>query len=121
MLFRSGGNVASMYASFAEQIAKLPDATRVFAGHDYMENNLKFTLDREPDNAAARALLPAATGHDAATARVTTLGEEKTFNTFMRLSSPSVLAALRVSFPELPDKPDAQTVFTKLRELRNSW
>ena len=117
----NGGNVAAMYASFAEQIAKLPDATRVYAGHEYMENNLRFTLDREPDNAAARALLPAATGHDAATARVTTLGEEKTFNAFMRLSNPSVIAALRVSFPELPEQPDAQTVFTKLRELRNSW
>ena len=117
----NGGNVADMYTTFAEQLAKLPDATRVYAGHDYMENNLKFTLDREPDNAAARALLPEATGHDAATARVTTMGEERQFNTFMRLSSPGVIAGLRERFPDLPALPDAQTVFTKLRELRNSW
>jgi hypothetical protein len=24
------------------------------SGHDYMENNLRFTLDREPDNSGAR-------------------------------------------------------------------
>ena len=28
---------------------------------------------------------------------------------------------LRESFPDLPDEPDAKTVFTKLRELRNQW
>ena len=37
---------------------KLPDDTRVYPGHDYIENNLRFTLAREPDNAAAKALLP---------------------------------------------------------------
>jgi hydroxyacylglutathione hydrolase len=39
----------------------------------------------------------------------------------MRLDSPGVIARLREEFPELPDQPDAKTVFTKLRELRNKW
>jgi hydroxyacylglutathione hydrolase len=117
----NGGNVQDMFNSFVDQLAKLPDDTRVYAGHDYMENNLRFTLAREPDNAAARVLLPTATGHDPATARVTTLHEEKQINTFMRLSSPSVIAALREAFPDLPARPDPQTVFTRLRELRNTW
>jgi hydroxyacylglutathione hydrolase len=60
-------------------------------------------------------------GHDPATSRVTSLAEEKQFNTFFRLQSPSVIAKLRESFPDLPDEPDAKTVFVKLRELRNSW
>lgn len=117
----NGGNVEAMYATFADQLAKLPDNTRVYPGHDYIENNLRFTLDREPDNAAAQSLLPEVAGHDAATVRVTTLGEEKQFNTFMRLTSPSVIAQLRERFPDLPEAPDAKTVFTKLRELRNTW
>src|SRR6188508_219102 len=50
----------------------------------------------------------------------TTLGEEKQFNTFMRLASPSVIAGLRERFPELAERPDPKTVFTKLRELRNA-
>jgi len=116
----NGGNVAAMYASFAEQLAKLPDATRIYPGHDYIANNLRFTLDREPDNAAAQALLPEVSGQEPATL-VTTMGQERQFNTFLRLTSPSVIEALRQKFPDLPAQPDAQTVFTRLRELRNSW
>jgi hydroxyacylglutathione hydrolase len=117
----NGGNVEEMYATFAGQISKLPDDTRVYAGHDYIENNLRFTLAREPDNAAAKALLPRVEGHDAANAIVTTLAEEKRFNTVLRLTSPSVIAKLRETFPDLPEKPDAKTVFLRLRELRNRW
>jgi hydroxyacylglutathione hydrolase len=117
----NGGNVKDMYSSFVDQLAKLPADTRVYPGHDYIENNLRFTLAREPDNVAAQTLLPDVTGHDPAAARVTTLHEEQQINTFMRLSSPSVIAALREAFPDLPDSPDPKTVFVKLRELRNSW
>jgi hydroxyacylglutathione hydrolase len=117
----NGGSVADLYTTFAGQLAKLPDATRVYPGHDYIENNLRFTLAREPDNGAARALLPEVSGQDPAEGRVTTLGEEKQFNTFMRLGSASVIATLRASFPDLPERPDPQTVFAKLRELRNTW
>src|SRR3546814_6353347 len=46
-----------LYRTFAEQPAKLPETTRIYPGHDYIANNLRFTLDREPDNAAAAALL----------------------------------------------------------------
>jgi hydroxyacylglutathione hydrolase len=118
---RNGGNADDLYASFADQLAKLPDETRVYPGHDYIENNLRFTLAREPDNRAAEALLPQVAGHDPARAEVRTLGEEKTFNTFLRLSSASVIAGLRASFPDLPEKPDPKTVFVKLRELRDTW
>ena len=117
----NGGDPALLYATFVEQLAKLPDNTQVYPGHDYIENNLKFTLAREPDNAAAQALLPQVGGQDPATSMVTTLAEEKQFNTFFRLGSPSLIAALRESFPELPEQPDAKTVFVKLRELRNKW
>jgi hydroxyacylglutathione hydrolase len=117
----NGGDVHAMYATFADQLAKLPDNTLVYPGHDYLENNLKFTLAREPDNAAAKALLPSAIDHDPAKSVVTTLGDEKQHNTFFRLSSPSVIARLRLSFPDLPEHPDAKTVFMKLRELRNTW
>jgi hydroxyacylglutathione hydrolase len=117
----NGGDPATLYETFAKQLATLPDDTRVYPGHDYIESNLKFTLSREPDNAAAAARLPVVAGHDPARSAVTTLGEEKAFNTFLRLQSPTVIAKLRESFPDLPDAPDAKTVFLKLRELRNRW
>ena len=60
-------------------------------------------------------------GHDPAKSLVTTLGDEKRFNTFFRLGSAGVIAKLREAFPDLPERPDAKTVFIKLRELRNTW
>lgn len=117
----NGGNAEALYTTFVDQLAWLPDDTEVYAGHDYIENNLRFTLAREPDNAAARALLTRVEGQDPSRAHVTTLGEEKQINTFLRLGSASVIAALREQFPDLPERPDAKTVFVKLRELRNRW
>ncbi|MEO7852202.1 MAG: hydroxyacylglutathione hydrolase [Rubrivivax sp.] len=117
----NGGDVALMYSTFAEQLEQLPDNTQVYPGHDYIENNLKFTLDREPDNAAAKALLPKVSGHDPATSVITTIADEKRHNTFFRLDSATLVAKLRERFAELPAQPDHQSVFTKLRELRNSW
>ena len=117
----NGGDVELMYTSFVDQLAKLPDNTQVYPGHDYIENNLKFTLDREPDNDTAKALLRSVTNHDPATSIVTTLAQEKQTNTFFRLANASVIARLRERFPDLPENPDARTVFITLRELRNSW
>ena len=117
----NSGHPSELYQTFAGQLAKLPDATRVYPGHDYIENNLRFTLDREPDNARAKTLLSRVQGQDPGKAHVSTLAEEKEINTFFRLHSPSVIARLREAFPDLPDAPDEKTVFLKLRELRNSW
>jgi hydroxyacylglutathione hydrolase len=117
----NGGHPAELYQTFVRQIATLPGTTRVYPGHDYIENNLRFTLDREPDNAAARALLAKVTGQDPSHALVSDLELEKQINTFFRLESPGVIARLRDEFPELGDSPDTETVFIKLRELRNRW
>ncbi|HEV7915265.1 MAG TPA: MBL fold metallo-hydrolase, partial [Albitalea sp.] len=81
----NGGNAGDLYTTFVEQLAKLPDATRVYPGHDYIENNLRFTLDREPDNDEARRMLDRLQGQDPDNAYVTTLGVESKVNTFLRL------------------------------------
>jgi hydroxyacylglutathione hydrolase len=117
----NGGHPNELYNTFAGQLAKLPDTTLIYPGHDYIANNLRFTLDREPDNAKAKALLPDMEHQDPAKALVTTLAVEKEINTFFRLSSPSVIRRLREAFPDLSDRPDQKTVFLKLRELRNKW
>lgn len=116
-----GGDPGLLYETFVNQLAKLPDATRVYPGHEYMARNLAFTVDREPGNVDAARSLEAAKSHDPTKSRVTTLGEEKRVNAFLRLSNPQIVARLRERFPEIGDAPDARTVFVKLRELRNSW
>lgn len=117
----NGGHPEELYSTFARQLGQLDPRTRVYPGHDYLVNNLEFTLDREPDNAAARSMLERCRNQDPAHAYVTTLAEEHEINTFFRLDSPSVIARLQDDFPEIGASPDARTVFLKLRELRNSW
>ena len=93
----------------------------IYPGHDYIENNLRFTLDREPDNRGAREMLDRLADQDPNRAYISTLEVERQINTFFRLTSPTLIAKLRESFPDLPEKPDQRTVFLKLRELRNTW
>jgi len=117
----STGRPELLYDTFATQLARLPDATQLYAGHEYLARNLEFTLDREPGNEDAARLLGELEGIAAAEMPVTTLGEEKAINTFFRLQNPRIIARLKEQFPDLGDTPDAKAVFLKLRELRNSW
>jgi hydroxyacylglutathione hydrolase len=116
-----GGHPKELYGTFARQLSQLADNTRVYPGHDYLANNLEFTLDREPDNEQASDLLGNVRDQDPNKALVSTLAMEKGINTFFRLQSPTVIAKLREAFPDLSEQPDPETVFLKLRELRNSW
>ena len=117
----NGGHPRALYRTFVQQLSELPDATRIYPGHDYWENNLGFTLDREPDNPRAAETLEVVGARGPADALISTLGLEKEINTFFRLTNPSVVAKLRDTFPDLPGSPDPETVFLKLRELRNRW
>ena len=117
----NGGDPVRLFETFTTQLSRLPDSTRVYPGHEYLSRNLEFTLDREPGNRDAAALLKGVKGQRAEEVPVTTLGEEKRINTFFRLQNPAVIARLREAFPELGEQPDARTVFIRLRELRNRW
>ena len=117
----NGGHPEELYDTFANQLAKLPDSTLVYPGHDYIANNLRFTLDREPDNVRAAELLKSVDGQDTDDAMVSTLAMEKEINTFFRLHSPTVIAKLQEIFSDMPESPDPKTVFLKLRQLRNDW
>ena len=117
----NGGHPRELYRTFVQQLQELPDATRIYPGHDYWENNLGFTFDREPDNPRAAELLEDVGARGPDDALISTLGLEKEINTFFRLTNPSVVAKLRDAFPDLAESPDPETVFLKLRELRNRW
>ena len=71
-----------------------------------MARNLAFTLDREPGNVEAAEARRCRIR--IRRARVTTLGEEKRVNAFLRLQNPEVIARLRERFPEIGEKPDAR-------------
>jgi hydroxyacylglutathione hydrolase len=117
----NGGHPKELYKTFASQLEQLSDDTLLYPGHDYLVNNLEFTLDREPDNADAKQMLEKYREQNPADALVTTLAMERRMNTFFRLDNPAVVAKLRREHPELGESPSPQDVFLKLRELRNSW
>ena len=117
----NGGHPKQLYETFASQLAGLDDRTRIYPGHDYISNNLEFTLNREPDNSRAQTLLNEIQNQDPDHALVSTLGLEKQVNTFFRLHNPVIIAKLQEQFSDLDENPSAEAVFLKLRELRNSW
>ena len=117
----NGGHPSELFDTFETQLDRLDDDTRIYPGHDYLANNLRFTLDREPGNDFAASLLEQYDNQDPANALVTTIGQERRMNTFFRLDNKGVIARLRERFPDIGDAPDRRTVFLKLRELRNSW
>jgi len=117
----NGGHPDELYNTFNEQLDKLDNNTLIYPGHDYLETNLQFTMDREPDNETAQQLIHDCDNHDPENSLVTTLAQERQVNTFFRLDSPSVIARLQERFPEIGDQPDPRSVFLKLRELRNNW
>ncbi len=116
---RFGGNPNILYKTFVEQLATLPDETLIYPGHDYMENNLQFTLDREPGNTFAKKLLAEIRKQNASTRKVTTMGEEKKMNTFFRLDNKEIFQELRKQFAD--QKSDPESVFVSLRALRDNW
>lgn len=101
------GTPEMMYSALCEKLAALPDATRVFCGHEYTESNLAFAAHIEPDNEAVRAKLArvraaragaAADWHDATAAEMTvpsTIGEERETNPFMRAADAAELGRRR--------------------------
>jgi hydroxyacylglutathione hydrolase len=117
----NGGHPNELYHTFAEQLSRLPEATQIFPGHDYIANNLRFTLDREPDNKRAPELLKKVDHQDTNKPLVSTLALEREVNTFFRLQNPSVIRRLQERFSDLPENPDPKAVFLKLRQLRNDW
>ena len=67
---------------------------RVFCGHEYSVSNLKFALHVEPDNDAVKAKLAECkklrSKSPPETTIPSTIGEEKSYNPFMRVGEASV-------------------------------
>jgi hydroxyacylglutathione hydrolase len=116
-----GGDPQLLYETFERCVSRLPDATRIFPGHEYLERNLGFTLDREPSNAVARELAQRCSGLSPENIPITNLGEERQFNAFFRLESPQIIEGLRRVRADWRTDPGPREVFLALRELRNRW
>jgi len=52
---------------------------------------------------------------------ISNIAMERLVNTFFRLESAEIIELLQQKFPDMGESPDQETVFLKLRELRNHW
>lgn len=117
----NGGHPDELYKTFESQIFGLSDDMNIYPGHDYLANNLQFTLDREPGNAAAQALLERALDMDPEDPIVTTVAQEREINTFFRLEERAIIDKLCEENPAMSPNASPRSVFLALRELRNHW
>ncbi|XP_075420606.1 hydroxyacylglutathione hydrolase, mitochondrial isoform X2 [Tenrec ecaudatus] len=86
------GTADEMYRALLEVLGRLPPDTRVYCGHEYTVNNLKFARHVEPHNPAIHEKLAwAKEKHRCGEPTVpSTIAEEFTYNPFMRVREKSV-------------------------------
>lgn len=85
------GDAATLWDSL-QKLAALPEATRVWCGHEYTQANARFALSVDPDNPALRAR-SAEIDRLRAEGRPTvpsTIGQERASNPFLRPSDPAI-------------------------------
>ena len=112
----NGGDAEVLYRTISQQFYTLDDGVVVYPGHEYLENNLRFTLSLEPENMDAQDWLAKAIQTDPVTAPLnTTVGDERKFNTFFRLGNKTIRKAVDCS-----DSSD-KDVFVALRSRRDNW
>jgi hydroxyacylglutathione hydrolase len=115
------GDATDMYRALYQVIGALPDETRIWCGHEYTLKNLEFALTVEPSNEALKKKRDevAELRAEKKPTVPSTLGEERTFNPFLRVSSPelkSIVAAKKKIDPE-----DPIAVLGALRALKDQF
>jgi hydroxyacylglutathione hydrolase len=125
------GNPQMMHEALNVKLARLPDATQVYCGHEYTQSNLRFALSVEPGNralvekarwVAERRAKAAPDWHDATDAEMTvpsTIGEERATNPFMRANSPEIVASVRARYPDTATDP--VTILGRVREMKDRF
>jgi hydroxyacylglutathione hydrolase len=103
-----------------DKLASLPDALRVYCGHEYTLANLKFARAVEPGNEAlqARETRERSKRERGAPTLPSTIGEERLTNPFLRTREATIRAAAeRHSGRVLADR---VAVFAELRSWKNA-
>ena len=116
------GGCGRLFEGTAEQMTislgklrQLPDNTRVWCGHEYTLNNLKFALSVDGENAELRSRLDkitAARAQDQPTVP-SLLVEEKATNPFLRWDSSALQTVAKSQ--------DAVTVLARIRQMKDQF
>jgi len=105
------GTATEMNTALNKTLASLPDDTKVFPGHEYTKQNVKFLIKVAPDDAAVQRLQKLANDNKE-TQGMSTIGEEKKHNLFMRVDTDEMRKAT--------GKTDPNDVMSAMREMKNN-
>ncbi len=110
------GTPAQMWSSL-QKILRWPDHTRLYCAHEYTQNNARFALTVEPENAALRERAAAVVTRRAANLPTvpSTLAEERATNPFLRPTSRALKETIG-----LPQAAEVE-VFAKTRALKDAF
>lgn len=105
------GTAEEMHAALNKTLARLPDDTAVYPGHEYTKSNVKFGLSVLQTEAVKK--LRDYTVNNAETQGKFTIGDEKKHNVFMMVENAEVQQAT--------GKTNPVEVMAKLREMKNNF
>ncbi|CAK5088212.1 unnamed protein product [Meloidogyne enterolobii] len=110
------GTAEEMNYALNEKLGKLPDDTKVYCGHEYTIKNLEFASSVEPNNPNILSKLEWAKNLRKQNGFTvpSTIGEEKTFNPFMRVNNVGIQE-------KLGTLNDPIATMQKLRDLKNKF
>jgi hydroxyacylglutathione hydrolase len=114
------GTPEQMHASL-KKLMELPDDTKVYCGHEYTENNLRFAMTLEPKNqrVVSRFEKVQALRARGVPTVPSTMEEEKQTNPFLRWDGKEIQATLKAETPDL--HLDPVSVFAKVRKLKDAF
>lgn len=108
------GSAEEMYKSLSI-LSKLPLNTKIYCGHEYTVNNLKFALSVEPNNEAILNKLKSAENcvRNNKPTVPTTIKEELSFNPFLRANEETV--------KKFTHETEPAAVIRKLRQMKDNF
>lgn len=110
------GSVESAYETITKTYSELNDDLVIYCGHNYAQNNLKFSRYVEPNNNFRDEILNKIENGDEL---LTTLGDERKINPFFRLDNEQIKN--RVEELVGREIENDRELFFELRKLRDSW
>jgi hydroxyacylglutathione hydrolase len=114
------GTPEQMQASLKKLMA-LPDDTKVYCGHEYTENNLRFAMTLEPKNHKLASRLDRVQSLRARGVSTvpSTMEEEKQTNPFLRWDSKEIQTNLKAGAKDL--RLDPVSIFARVRKLKDAF
>lgn len=120
------GTAAQLFQSLSK-LARLPDTTKIYCGHEYTLSNLLFAQTVEPDNIdiQARLAITKKLRENNLPTVPSTLKEEKRTNPFLRCHEKTVITAvekhLGKSITDTDPNPDPVFIFQALRTWKDNF